>query len=399
MKTHLGKIFATLAALVLASSANAQAPAKTGVDQTQILVGSCSALDGPASFLGRQTIVGATAYLDVINAKGGVNGRKIQLMAFDDGYEPVRADSCFKRLLKEQVFAAGFFVGTPTAAKYVPLAEENKLPVVGLFTGAQLLYSPLKHYVLNVRASYYDETREQVDSLWNTLNVRKVGIIYQDDAFGTAVLDGLQLALKKYHAAPVGMGTFPRNTLDVDTGIAAVRAANPEAVLIVGPYAPVAQIVKKAHASGWKPLFLTVSFVGTEKFISEAGKDAEGTVITQVVPPYTRTDFPTIALYRDALKTYYPTEQPSFVSLEAFVDAMVLVEGLKRAGKDPTREKLITALESIDGKDVGLGPKLLLKYSPTRHKGFDQIYTTVVQNGKPEIVDDWKSLLSRVAAK
>ncbi|HEY6253592.1 MAG TPA: ABC transporter substrate-binding protein [Candidatus Angelobacter sp.] len=399
MKTHLGKIFATLAALIFAGSAAAQAPAKTGVDQTQILVGSCSALDGPASFLGRQTIVGATAYLDVINAKGGVNGRKIQLLAFDDGYEPVRAESCFKRLLREQVFAAGFFVGTPTAAKYVPMAEENKLPVIGLFTGAQLLYSPLKHYVLNVRASYYDETREQVDSLWNTLKVHKIGIIYQDDAFGSAVLDGLELALKKYHAAPVGMGTFPRNTLDVDKGIAAVRAANPEAVLIVGPYAPVAQIVKKAHASGWKPLFLTVSFVGTEKFISEAGKDAEGTVITQVVPPYTRTDFPTIALYRDALKTYYPAEQPSFVSLEAFVDAMVLVEGLKRAGKDPTREKLITALESIDGKDVGLGPRLLLKYSPTRHKGFDQIYTTVVQNGKPEIVDDWKSLLGRVAAK
>lgn len=399
MKSHLGKLLACAAALLLASAAIAQAQSATGVDKNQILVGSCSALDGPASFLGRQTIVGATAYLDVINAKGGVNGRKIQLMAFDDGYEPARADSCFRRLLKEEVFAAGFFVGTPTAAKYVPLAEENKLPVVGLFTGAQLLYAPLKHYVLNVRASYYDETREQVDNLWDTLKIHKIGIIYQDDAFGTAVLDGLQLALKKYHAAPVGMGTFPRNTLDVDKGIAAVRAANPEAVLLVGPYAPVAQIVKRAHASGWKPLFLTVSFVGTEKFIAEAGRDAEGTVITQVVPPYTRTDFPTIAMYRDALKTYYPSEQPTFVSLEAFVDAMVLVEGLKRAGKEPTREKLISGLESIDNQNVGLGPKLLLKYSATRHKGFDQIYTTVVQGGKPEIVDDWKSLLSHVAAR
>lgn len=399
MKTHLARLLALLAVFVIAVTADTQAQSTTGVDDGQILIGSCSALDGPASFLGRQTIIGATAYLDVINAKGGVHGRKIQLLAFDDGYEPIKADSCFKRLLKEQVFAAGFFVGTPTAARYVPLAEENKLPVVGLFTGAQLLYSPLKHYVLNVRASYFDETREQVENLWNVLKLHKIGIIYQDDAFGTAVLDGLQLALKKYHATPAGMGTFPRNTLDVDKGIATVRAANPEAVLIVGPYAPVAQVVKKAHASGWKPLFLTVSFVGTEKFIAEAGRDADGTVITQVVPPYSRTDFPTIALYRDALHTYYPAEQPSFVSLEAFVDAMVLVEGLKRAGKDLTREKLISGLESIDGKDVGLGPKLLLKYSSTRHKAFDQIYTTVVQNGKPEIVDDWKSLLSHVAVK
>lgn len=399
MKTNLWKLCGILPLMMLLSSVVVHAQGATGVDHAQILVGSCSALDGPASFLGRQTIVGATAYLDLINAKGGVNGRKIQLLAFDDGYEPARADACFKRLLKEQVFAAGFFVGTPTAAKYVPMAEENKLPVVGLFTGAQLLYAPLKHYVLNVRASYYDETREQVDNLWNSLKMHKIGIIYQDDAFGTAVLDGLQLALKKYHATPVGMGTFPRNTLDVDKGMATVRAASPEAVLLVGPYAPVAQIVRRAHASGWRPLFLTVSFVGTEKFIAEAGRDAEGTVITQVVPPYTRTDFPTIALYRDALKTYYPSEQPSFVSLEAFVDAMVLVEGLKRAGKEPTREKLISALESIDNKDVGLGPKLLLKYSPNRHKGFDQIYTTVVQGGKPEIVDDWSSLLGHVAGK
>src|SRR5215471_2764528 len=135
MKSHLGKFFALLAMFVIASAAGAQGQGTTGVDSGQILIGSCSALDGPASFLGRQTIVGATAYLDVINAKGGVNGRKIQLMAFDDGYEPARAELCFKRLLKEQVFAAGFFVGTPTAARYVPLAQENKLPVVGLFTG------------------------------------------------------------------------------------------------------------------------------------------------------------------------------------------------------------------------------------------------------------------------
>jgi ABC-type branched-subunit amino acid transport system substrate-binding protein len=110
------------------------------------------------------------------------------------------------------------------------------------------------------------------------------------------------------------------------------------------------------------------------------------------VPPYTRTDFPTVALYRESLTRYYPSEQPSFVSLEGFVDAMVLVEGLRRAGKDLTREKLITALESIQNKDVGLGPKLTLKYSATRHKGFDQIYTTVIRDGKPEILDDWKKL-------
>jgi branched-chain amino acid transport system substrate-binding protein len=394
MRNHLSKLLPVLGVLLLASSATAWAGDKPpGVDDSQILIGSCSALDGPARFLGLQTVTGASAYFDYVNAQGGVHGRKLQLLAFDDGYEPAKAEFCFKRLMKEGVFAAGFFVGTPTAAKYVPLAEENKLPVVGLFTGAELLYTPLKHYVLNVRASYYDETGEQVDNLWNALGIRKVGIIYQDDAFGTAVLSGLQSGLQKHHATPAGLGTFPRNTLEVDKGIASVRAANPQAVLIVGPYAPVAEIVKRAHARGWRPLFLTVSFVGTEKFIAEAGKDAEGTIITQVVPPYTRTDFPTVALYLQTLKTYYPAERPSFVSLEGFVDAMVLVEGLKRGGKDITREKLIAGLESIDNKDIGLGPRLTLRYSPKRHKGFDQIYTTVVHDGKPEIVDDWKRLM------
>jgi len=396
MKPHLYRYWAAIFVLLLVSATLLPAENETaGVEKNQILIGSCAALDGPARFLGLQTITGATAYLNHVNAEGGVYGRKIQLLAFDDGYEPAKAETCFNRLLKENVFAAGFFVGTPTAAKYVPKAEENKLPVVGLFTGAQLLYAPLKHYVVNVRASYHDEMHAQVENLWNTMGIHKVGIIYQDDAFGTTVLDGLETALKKYHATPVGMGTFPRNTVDVDRGLAAVRAANPQAVVLVGPYAPVAEIVKKAHATGWRPLFLTVSFVGTEKFIAEAGKDAEGTIITQVVPPYTRTDFPTVALYRQALSTYYPTEQPSFVSLEGFVDAMVLVEALKRAGKDLTREKLIRAVESINDQEIGLGSRLVLKYSPTRHKGFDQIYTTVVHNGKPEIVDDWKILASR----
>ena len=126
------------------------------------------------------------------------------------------------------------------------------------------------------------------------------------------------------------MGTFARNTTDVDDGLKSVMAARPQAVVMVGPYAPVAAIVKKAHAAGWRPQFLTVSFVGTEEFIKEAGVDAEGTIITQVLPPYEHSDYPTVALYRQQLAIYYPNTPPSFVSLEGFVDAMVFVEGLKR---------------------------------------------------------------------
>src|SRR5579863_5772 len=362
-----------------------------GVSEQSILVGSCSALDGPARFLGNQTVLGATTYLHTINEDGGIFGRKVQLIAYDDGYDPDKAPACFKRMTKEGVFALGFLVGTPTAKVYVPLAQDEKIPVVGLFTGAEMLYEPLKHYVINVRASYYDETREQVDQLWNQ-NIRKIGVIYQDDAFGKAVLDGVKLALQKHGSAPVALGTFARNTVEVDTGLKQVMAARPQAVVVVGPYAPVAAIVMQAHAASWRPRFLTVSFVGTEEFIKEAGGDAEGTIITQVVPPYDRTDYATVALYRKYLDQFYPSTPPSFVSLEGFVDAMVVVEGLKRAGKDLTREKFITAIESIHNLDVGLGSKLILDYSATDHKGFDNVYSTIVRGGQAVVLTDWSSV-------
>lgn len=370
------------------SSAPAQTP---GVTANSILIGSCSALDGPARFLGNETVKGATTYLHYINDQGGVFGRKVQLLAFDDGYDPEKAPACFKRMTKEGVFALGFFVGTPTAKVYVPMAQYEKIPVVGLFTGAQMLYEPLKHYIINVRASYYDETREQVDKLWES-NRRRVGVLYQNDAFGLTVLEGVKLALRKHNSIPVTLGTFERNTLDVDAGLKDVMAARPQAVVVVGPYAPVAAIVKKAHAAGWRPRFLTVSFVGTEEFIKEAGPNAEGTIITQVVPPYDRTDYPTVALYRENLTKYYPDAMPSFVSLEGFVDAMVLVEGLKRAGKDLTREKLISAIESIHKMNLGMGSKLLLDYGPNDHKGFDSVYATVVRDGQPILLTDWSAL-------
>jgi ABC-type branched-subunit amino acid transport system substrate-binding protein len=273
----------------------------------------------------------------------------------------------------------------------VPTAQEEKIPVVGLFTGAQMLYEPLKHEVINVRASYYDETREQVDKLWE-LNVRKIGVIYQDDPFGKTVLEGVKLALQKHNAAPIGLGTFARNSVEIDAGLKEVMAGHPQAVVVVGPYAPAAAIVKRAHASGWRPQFLTVSFVGTEEFIKEAGADAEGAVITQVMPPYDRTDYPTVAQYRKCLAKYSPGEPPTFVSLEGFVDAMVVVEGLRRAGKDLTRERFISALESIHEMNAGLGPRLVLNYSSTDHKGFDNVYPTVVKSGQPVLLTDWSTI-------
>jgi branched-chain amino acid transport system substrate-binding protein len=383
--------FALVGVFVLAAASIAAGQTTPGVSDKEILIGSCSALEGPSHTLGLQTVAGAKAYFSMVNDEGGVHGRKLRLVAYDDSYDPAKTQICFDRLTKENVFALGFFVGTPTAVKYVPMAEGAKIPLVGLFTGAQTLYTPLRHWIVNVRASYFDETREQIDGLWNTLAYRKIGVIYPDDAFGAVVLEGVKEALKTHGAEPAAVASYQRQTANVGGAIDIVRASDPQAVVVVGPPNTVAPILKQAHAAGWKPLFSTVSFVGTDELILEAGADADGMIITQVVPPYYLTDLKTVALYRRALTQYASTERPNFVGLEGFVDAMVMVEGLKRAGKDLTREGLIRGIESIHDVDLGLGPQLKLDYSAKDHKGFDHVIPTVVRSERAVPFTDWST--------
>ena len=363
-----------------------------GVTDKEILIGSCSALEGPSRALGVETTTGAKAYFSSINDEGGVNGRKLKLITYDDSYDPAKTEACFDHLMSDKVFALGFFVGTPTAVKYLPMAESNKIPLVGLFTGAQTLYTPLRHWIVNVRASYFDETREQVAGVWDKLGYRKIGVIYPEDAFGNAVLAGVTEALKTHGAEPVKTASYERQTANVGGAIDTVRVASPQAVVVVGPPNTVAPILKQSHEKGWKPLFLTVSFVGTDELITQAGADAEGMVITQVVPPYYLTDLKTVALYRRTLSKYAPSSRANFVSLEGFVDAMVLVEGLKRAGKEPTREGLIHGIESIHELDMGLGPQLKLNYSARSHKGFNEVIPTVVRGGRAVPFTDWSTV-------
>jgi ABC-type branched-subunit amino acid transport system substrate-binding protein len=374
---------------LLAVSIPSHAQSTPGITDKEILIGSCSALEGPSHFLGSETVTGAKAYFDMVNDAGGVDGRKLKLVSYDDSYDPAKTEACFNRLLEQKVFALAFFVGTPTAVKYVPMAENNKIPLIGLFTGAQTLYVPFRHWVVNVRASYFDETREQIDGLWGGLGYKKIGVIYPEDAFGAAVLEGVKTALKAHGADPIAVASYQRQTAQVVGAIDTVRAANPEAVVVVGPANTVAPILKQSHAKGWKPLFLTVSFVGTDDLIQEAGTDADGMVITQVVPPYYLTEFKTVALYRRTLTKYFLSAQPNFVSLEGFVDAMVLVDGLKHAGKDLTREGLIHGIESLHNVDLGLGPQLILDYSAKDHKGFDHVLPTVIRGGRAVPFTDW----------
>ena len=228
-------------------------------------------------------------------------------------------------------------------------------------------------------ASYFDETREQVERLWKKLQYKKIGIIYPGDAFGNAALEGLKAALKTHEAEPAAMGSYPRETQDVGAAIEIVRAAPPDAVLVVGPANSMAPILKPSPAKGWKSLFLTVSLVGTDD------------LITQVVPTYSITNLSAISTYQMALQKYHPSAKPNFASLEDLVNALVMTEGLGRLGHDLTREAYIKSMETLAMLDLGLGREMMLNFSASSHQGFNHVIPTVERGGRSFRLDERRS--------
>jgi len=285
----------------------------------------------------------------MINDSGGVDGRKLKLIAYDDSYDPTKTEACFNRLMEQKVFALGFFVALHRR-EVRSMAESNKIPLIGLFTGAQTLYAPLRHWVVNVRASYFDETREtdrrNVGNAWlqeNRCDLSR-GCLWRSRARWR------KGSTEAHGAEPSLSARISGRRLKSAARSTTVKAASPDAVVVVGPSNTVAPILQQSHAKGWKPLFLTVSFVGTDELIREAGLMPE-MVITQVVPPYylTISRPRPLSPHADEIRSL---GQPNFVSLEGFVDAMVLVEGIKKAGKDLNARRLIRGIESIHGSSL-----------------------------------------------
>jgi len=382
---------AVLALLLQASQLPTLAASKeVGITDTKIVIGSCGALTGPAAGLGKEEIVGAQAYIRYINDQGGVGGRKIDLKTFDDGYDATKCKTAFDKFLADQCFAGLGFVGSMTSKEYIPMIEKSKVPVIGFMTGAEFLQTPFHKYAFCVRAPYLVEMGDQIDRIWADLGAKRVAVIHQSQEGGSPIQRATEQALAKHNAKPISVAFFPHNTLDVSAAISKTQAGSPDVVVLTGPYLPLSEIVKRAHKANWHPIFMTSSMVGTEEFVAAAGKDAEGTLISQVVPPYSRQDLSGIALYKRLLQKYYPAEKPNFISLEGFVDAMVLVEGLKGAGKELTREKFMTTLESIHDKDIGLGPHLKLSYGKDQHQGFQSVFTTVIRDGRAVPIFNYK---------
>ena len=349
--------------------------ANPGVFAGRVIFGQSAASSGPTQALGTQMRLGIMAAFQEVNRSGGIHGRMLELTTHDDGYEPDRAYDNTRHFVEEQsVFALIGEVGTPTARAAVPVAQTGGVPFVAPFTGAEFLRDPGLDNVLNMRASYYQETEEIVARLTEDLGITRIAVIYQNDSYGGAGLRGAEAALARRGLAPVSTWYYQRNTSAVKTALLHLIIANPEAVIMIGAYAPVAEIISQARRH-IDPVFMSVSFVGSNALAAELGPNGAGVYVTQVVPFPEDTDLPVVADYRQALSDYAPAAAPGFVSLEGYLAGRLAIAGLDACGPRLTRPCFLDALRSSDRLDLGGFP---LAYGPGDNQGSDAVYLTVI---------------------
>ena len=347
-----------------------------GVADDRVLFGQSAAFSGPAQALGRGMQLGIRAAFEERNRTGGVHGRRLELVSLDDTYEPELAIANTRRLIEEErVFALVGAVGTPTSNAAEPIASAAGVPYIGPFTGAEFLRSRSRPMVINVRASYFQETEEMVERLSRDLGVTRIGILYQDDSYGLAGFKGLSRALKRRKLELAGVGTYPRNTTAVKTAVLDLSHSRPEAVVIIGAYRPVAAFIRWARLLGFDPVFINISFVGSNALANELGEAGSGVLVTQVVPFPGDASVPIVSDYQHALATYAPESGPGFVSLEGYIVGRFVVEALDRAGRDLTRNGFINAVTLTGIHDLG---GFELEFGPIDNQGSDRVFLTEI---------------------
>ena len=377
---------ATAVAAETAVPASAEVPDPApGVSAERVLFGQSAAFSGPARELGHNMQLGILAAFQEANAQGGVHGRRLELKPLDDAYEPEAAVVNTKQLIEvDKVFALIGAVGTPTSRSAVPVAVEANTPYLAPFTGAAFLRGEDLHdVVINLRASYNQETEEMVARLTDDLGIRRIAVLYQDDSYGRAGYNGVRAALERRDMTLAAVGVYPRNTVAVKTALLDLREGQPEAVIMIGAYEPVAALVAWSRHLGFIPVFMTISFVGSNALAQELGPDGAGVFVTQVVPFPTDTSLPVVQAYHRALAAYDPDEDPGFVSFEGYLAGRLVILGLERCGRELSRECFLSSLRSADEID---GFKL--RYSDADNQGSDAVFLTVIgPDGRYRAVD------------
>ena len=356
-----------------------------GVFPDKVVFGQSAALSGPTRDLGWNMRAGIQAAFEEVNQQGGVNGRMLELIFRDDRYEPeLTITNTIALIEDDNVFALIGEVGTPTSRAAIPIAAEADVPFIAPFTGAYgFLRDGAYPNVVNLRASYNDETEEMVERLTEDLDISRIAVLYQDDSFGRAGLDGVVAALGRRDMDVVGTGIYPRNTTAVKAALLDIRESNPQAIIVIGTPAPVATLVKWTRlieTGDEKALVMTTSFAGSNALPEQLGSGGSGVFVTQVVPAPTHSSIPVVAEYRQALDNL-PVDpnvarpEPDPVSLEGYLAGRLAIEGLFRCGDDVTRQCFMDAIINGDPIDIG---GFGLEYGDGDNQGSDAIFIAAI---------------------
>ncbi len=347
-----------------------------GITDDRVLFGQSAAFTGPAAELGTNMRTGIEAAFHEANRAGGVHGRSLELISLDDAYEPETAVTNTLRLIEdERAFMLIGAVGTPTSRSATPVSVAAGVPYLAPFTGAEFLRTLGPQNVINVRASYNQETEEMVERLTEDLGIRRIAVMYQDDSFGRAGYQGTVEALHRRSMSPVGIGLYTRNTTAVKTALLDIQRSLPEAVIMVGAYEPVAEFIRWARRIGMDAQFINISFVGSNALARELGSEGAGVFVTQVVPFPNDLSEPVVGAYRRALSSYNPRTLPGFVSLEGYLAGRLAIAGLEGCGPDLSRQCFLDSLTNADSIDLD---GFTLAYGEDDNQGSDTVFLTVL---------------------
>jgi len=340
-----------------------------------IVIGQSAPFTGPSAQLATEFNLGARTYFQMVNENGGVHGRRIELKALDDAYDPnLTARNTTQLVEKDHVVALFGYVGTSTSLAALPLATAAQVPFVAPVSGAEALRQPFNRMVFNVRASYLDEAHYIVDQL-AVSSLKSIAVFHQNDAYGKAGLEAFTAAQRKRGEVQLlGSATIERHATDVAAQAKALLAMHPQAVVLISSYSSSAALIREMKKGGYTGQFVSVSFVGGKALADELGSQGTGVMISEVTP------FPwgeSLQLQREYTKALRKASVPSasFGSMEGFLAAKVLVEGLQRAGRDVTRAKLAAALETMTGWDAG---GVRISFAPGNHAGSHFVEMTMI---------------------
>ena len=351
-------------------------PDTVGITSTEVLFGQSAAFSGPARELGINMRLGIEAAFAEVNRSGGVYGRLLSLLSLDDTYEPEAAATNTQNLIREGVFALIGEVGTPTSRSATPVAAESGVPFVAPFTGAAFLRDGEWDNIVNLRASYNQETEEMVERLTTDLGLERIAVLYQDDSFGRAGYNGALAALERRAMEPVAVGLYPRNTTAVKTALLDLSLGRPEAVIMVGAYDPIGEFILWARKTKLvEGEFITISFVGSNALAEKLGPEGAGVYVTQVVPFPNDESVPVVISYLQALQEFDSNAEPGFVSFEGYLAGRLAIAGLKRCGEEPSRACFLDSLLQGDDFEIDGFP---LAFADGDNQGSDTVFLTVI---------------------